>query len=239
MSCSRSCCFLWSRIDLTNNETTYYRLLKIACISRNHLIGSDILSSMLISDKGQMNFAGIKLSEGYFVSLDLSDTKAIDFEISESIIEELNISAFKPSNVVISKCLIKTIHGISSIEDIPKWIENPSIENYEVVTNVSRIKQADLTNQQKIFVAIIHKIFFQPGSGRKETALLKGLGDSADKRVAKKIMNLLIDEGIVNTRPGDEGTIYIPIRRYTKRMRDIITQLKLSEDPIWERLERL
>ena len=226
-------------IDLTNNETSYYRLLKLACKSRNHFLGSDILSSMLISDKGQVHFGGVKLSEGYFVTLDFSETRASDFEISDSIIEDLNISAFKPMNIVVSSCLIKTIHGISSIEGIPTWIEKPSIENYEVVTNVSRIKQADLTVQQKIFVTIIHKIFFQPGSGRKEAALLKGLGDAADKRIAKKIMSVLVDEGIVDTHPGYEGTIYVPIRRYTKRMRDIITQLKLSEDPVWKRLERI
>ena len=86
---------------------------------------------------------------------------------------------------------------------------------------------------------MIRKIFFQPGAGRKEAALLRGMGFSDNTRLGKKILGKLMDEGLITRHKGDEGYIYKPVRKYAKRVNGIITELTLSKDPLWESVSNL
>ena len=154
--------------------------------------------------------------------------------IEDSIIDYLDITnASFCDNSAIAECEIDKIVGISSEKGLPAQIRDCRIDNFESFSTVSRIKRAKLSAPQKILVTIIKKIFFQPGNGRKEEALLRGLGAINDKRYAEKILNKLLDENIIRKHKGDEGYIYSPQRKYAARMDGIITQLTMSEDEIW------
>ena len=109
--------------------------------------------------------------------------------------------------------------------------------NFDSLSNVAKIREAKLSKEQKIFVTIIHKTFFQPGSGRKEDALMRGLGAAGDRRIARRVLSMLLEEGILKEYPGRQGPVFIPARKHTRRMGQIVSQLKYSNDPLWMRLE--
>ena len=112
----------------------------------------------------------------------------------------------------------------------------PEIDRFDALANVARIREAGLSKEQEIFVTVVHKTFFQPGSGRKEEALLRGLGAAGDRKIARRVLGMLIDEGVLTSFPGQEGSVYTPVRKHTTRMGQIVEQLRYSSDPLWTRL---
>lgn len=86
---------------------------------------------------------------------------------------------------------------------------------------------------------MIRKIFFQPGAGRKESALLRGMGMSVNKRLGEKILSKLQDEGLITQHKGDEGPIYKAVRKETGRINKMLTDLTLSKDPVWQYISNL
>ena len=84
-------------------------------------------------------------------------------------------------------------------------------------------------------VTIIKKIFstVTKGNGRKEEALLRGLGDRGDSKICDKILNKMITDKIIIKHKGKEGWIYSPVLKNTERMRKILSDLSNSQDELW------
>ncbi len=201
------------------------------------MLGGDLVSAILSANDGTFAFGGISLSESHISCLDLSESRLSGIEIFNSFIDELIITQAHPTDVEIRNCIIGKVDGVSEAAGLPTWISDNEVDKYVRVNTVTRIKQAKLSPEQKVFVTIIKKTFFQPGSGRKEEALLRGLGSPQLKRSRQKILKMLIREGILKTTKGKEGTLYIPQRSYAHRMSEILKELTLSKDTLWKYLK--
>ena len=114
-----------------------------------------------------------------------------------------------------------------------------SIPLYESFSTISLIKKAKMSEPQRLFVMMLRKLFYQPGSGRKEAALLRGMGYSADKKMAERILNILMEEGIVTYHKGNEGLVYKPNRKCSNRIEKIMNDLTLSNDSLWGKVSKL
>lgn len=90
------------------------------------------------------------------------------------------------------KNIIGVLEGISSPAAVPAWLNDNSIEGYSSVATTSRIRAANLLPTQKVLVTILRKTFFQKGAGRKEEALLRGLGKLVKQNFLDKILSRLI-----------------------------------------------
>lgn len=110
------------------------------------------------------------------------------------------------------------------------------VDRFDALTNMAKIRQANLGNEQRTFITVIHKTFFQRGSGRKEEALLRGLDAARDRKTAHRVLGMLVEEGVLREYSGKEGVVYVPARKHTRRMARIISELKHSSDPLWVRL---
>lgn len=223
-------------ISLSADITGFIRFLRRSCNGPNRVLGGDLVSAILSANDGTFAFDGISLSESHISCLDLSGSRLSGIEIYDSIIDELVIAEAHPSDVRIRACLIGKVDGVSEAAGLPTWISGNEVGEYIRVNTVTRIKQAKLSLEQKVFVTIIKKTFFQPGAGRKEEALLRGLGSPQLKRSSEKILKMLCREGILKTTKGKEGILYIPQRSYAHRMAEILKELTLSEDDLWKRL---
>jgi len=224
-------------ISLSPDITGFIRFLRRSCTGPNYVLGGDLVSAIIGANDGTFAFDGISLSESHISCLDLSGSRLSGIEISDSVIDELIITGAHPLDVKIRDCIIGKVDGVSESAGLPKWISGNKVGQYVRVNTVTRIKQAKLSSEQKVFVTIIKKTFFQPGSGRKEEALLRGLGSPQLKRSSEKILKMLCREGILKTTKGKEGILYIPQRSYAHRMSEILKELTLSEDDLWKRLK--
>ena len=107
------------------------------------------------------------------------------------------------------------------------------MEEFDEALSSARISTLNLSNPQKTLLALIKKLFFQPGSGRREEALLRGTESYWDKSAADKVLHYLDTERIIRKIKGDQGWLYIPQRRHMKRMGQIVADQKQSDDPLW------
>lgn len=221
------------------SDKPYFQYMKLCANNENQQAAADLFAAFVASDAGSVDFQGLALSGVHLTQLDLSVSKVSNATISDSIIEELELHNADPTNVTLQRCEIGNIYGVSTTKGLPSWIRECRVETFDSVSTLSRIKLADLSHAQRIFVGLIKKTFFQPGSGRKEEALYRGFGSDADARTVTKLLHRMITEDLLRKVPGSEGPVYIPNRRYARRMQGIMDSLSLSTDPLWEEVSKM
>lgn len=214
--------------------TTFLGLARNASRSANKILASDIISAICMIDIDSLDFEDINISGGHFSYLSFEGKEIRRLSITDSIIDKLDLTNTKLGSAVrIEKCILTEVHGISSRKSMPEQIIECEVDRFEMLATTTLIKRARLSESQKLYVEMIRKIFFQPGAGRKEAALLRGMGVSANKQLGQKILNKLLDEGLVTRIKGNEGYIYKPVRNKTGRIDKMLTDLTLSKDPLW------
>ena len=104
---------------------------------------------------------------------------------------------------------------------------------FDSTTSVASIRRIGLGAPHEVLVTIIRKTFFQKGSGRKEEALLRGLGQISSNAITDRIMRIVMRDGILTRFRGDEGWVYSPVREHAGRMKKMLQELNASLDPLW------
>lgn len=219
-------------------SSAYIEFVKRLSESANRVLAGDIVTALLMVEGAQYDFGNVVLSDSHLGVICLTNGGVRRLRIQDSIIDELILDGDVPTGLELERCIIGVVRGLANQERLPTWMRDVVVEQYDSLSNVARIREAKLSSEQKIFVTIVHKTFFQPGSGRMEDALLRGLGTAGDKRSAKKILSMLLEEGILKDFPGKQGTVYVPARKHARRMGQIMSQLRYSKDPLWLRLSR-
>ncbi len=202
----------------------------------NKIAVSDIVSSLLWLDREEADFRSIKISEGEMIYCDLSHVRAVNLQLERCIIFNFVFPAEPIDAVEIKDCHIGRAYGVTGPQGVPEWVVNTEVERYESIATVSAIKNVDLSPQHRILVTILKKTFFQPGGGRQEAALLRGLGQVDRHGYTDRILKMLITEGLLKSARGKHGNLYVPERKYSDRVGKMLAELNLSKDPIWHKV---
>ena len=194
--------------------------------------------SILTMSQPEVDFRSLTLSHGSIPMLFLKSSRIENLEIVACeigclIIDLKTVAGSK--NVKVRDSIVMIVSGVTSASSLPAWIQNTDVNDYDQeVMNSAGIKDSDIPDGQKLLLSIIHKIFFQPGSGREESALLKGgYGKKFSHKTVEDILKRMIADGLITTFKGDDGRVYAPVRTHTERMARIKGELALSEDPLW------
>ncbi|WP_342065794.1 hypothetical protein [Achromobacter kerstersii] len=221
--------------DLNQLFFTYLR--KYGTITNTKRLG-EIVSAMTIFGSEPLDFHGALISGAEIPFLNMSTSNFRNLHIRESVVNVLmlnNCAISEEHNVVIENSLISLATGVASNVGLPSWIKGTDVIYFESVSNSARIKESPLLPQHKLLLSIVHKIFFQPGAGREEAALLKGgYGQKYSPKLVDVIIKLLFREGIVDRFKGRDGWVYTPVRRFTERMMQMRSELTLSDDLVWK-----
>lgn len=218
----------------------FISLARRAAASLNKILASDIVAAICLLNITSLDFQGLEISDAHFSYLTFEGKIINNLIIRESIIEKIDITnASIQESTTISKCYISKMFGISSNKGLPEGFQDCEIDEFEPLATTTLIKRANLSESQKLFVQMLRKIFWQPGAGRKESALIRGMGSGVNKALGEKMLSLLVDERLVYTVKGDEGPIYKPNRGEMGRIDQMITDLTLSEDPLWIKISSL
>lgn len=200
------------------------------------MLSADIVSTFCkIKYYSNFDFKGIVISEIHIQSLDFSNKKIENLNFINSWIDELDITNVGLESVNFSNCIIGKIKGIATKSSLPETFIQCDVDEYQPVSTVARIKTANLSRAQTILLTIIKKIFstISKGNGRKEEALLRGLGDRSDSKICDKILNKMITDQIITKHKGKEGWVYSPVLKNTERMCNILSDLSNSKDELW------
>ena len=211
-----------------------FHLLATRSLSdQNRVLGSDIVAAMLLGEANSIDFKGLAVDQGKFLLVDLSQVRASNLSITNSYFSRLILPASAPVGTRIANCVAEKVYGATSVSGLPAWIIDLDAETYESFDSVSRIRKMELSPEHQVLVTIVKKTFFQKGSGRKEEALLRGLGQIVAPPTLQKILALLIRERCLGTFRGDDGTVYAPNRVFAGRMKQMLYTLRSSDDSIW------
>jgi hypothetical protein len=225
--------------DSTVTEKSKLTFATKAIAAGNAVFASDIIASLVRESDISFSFDGLEITNGEFLFFPLGERPLADLTIKESRFGELAFPVKNCAAVSIEDCLASKVTGISSVAAVPPWIRNLEADEFDSVESVSRIRKIGLKPAQEILITIIRKTFFQKGSGRKEEALLRGLGTPAAKSISRKIINIMMRENLLDTFRGSEGTVYAPVRSNTKRMQQLLDELGGSHDPLWVEVSAL
>lgn len=219
------------------HNSCFAYLRKYATCANTWMLG-EIVSILSIAGTGKVDFQSLQILNGYIPILSLHKKALQSLAIKDSEIFALDIdrtTVTAAHDVLVDGCIIDSIFGISGQAGMPEWIVNSEVIHFDQMSNAAAIKESDIHGANKLLLAVIHKIFFQHGSGREEASLRKGgYGQEYSAKLVGKILNLLMREGVVERAKGDEGWIYRPVRSATPRMSKIRSELSLSTDPIWK-----
>lgn len=220
-------------------ESSKMNIAREAIKYGNRILASDIISSLSRKKADNVDFGGIGLVGGEFLLFCLDERPMSNLTLRDTWFGELAMPVRSCSNVKIENCAAAKVTGISSASALPRWISRLLADEYESVSSVSRIRKIGLKPSQEILITFIRKTFFQKGSGRKEEALLRGLGTVASKSLSNRILNIMIRQGLLKTFKGDEGTVYAPVRSNANRMQKILDELTASQDDLWKEVSDL
>jgi hypothetical protein len=177
------------------------------------------------------------LDHSYIPVLNLHKKSLANLKVHSSEIFFLDIDRTTMTaahDLFIENCVIEKVFGVSGVAGLPSWISGADVIEFEQISNSAAIKQSDILGSNKLLLSVVHKIFFQRGSGREEGSLQKGgYGQDYSAKLITKILNLLMREGVVERIKGHEGWVYKPVRAATARMNKMRSELSLSTDSIW------
>ncbi|MGW2664326.1 NACHT domain-containing protein [Nocardia tengchongensis] len=133
----------------------------------------------------------------------------------DCVIQVLDISTTEEGADVpqFRECIIGFLDGASSL---PVWLddyfEECSIEQYSQQSSTTAgILQLSMDPTDKVALTILKKIYNQRGSGRKESALTRGL-DQASRNLVPNALSKLISEGWLHKTTSGGNTLYLPVK---------------------------
>ncbi len=224
--------------EMDGRANGFINLAQRAARSANHTLGGDVVASAARSGE-VANFEGVTITDAAISELDLEGTNATGFAIQSSTIDQLVLPSDPIKGVTVRGCAITKVAGASSEVGLPSWMQDNLVEEYDSVRTMSRIRDAGLDPAHEVLVVIVKKTFFQPGTGRKEEALLRGFEAGKHNKVAKKVISSLVSNNVLGTFKGKDGTVYTPNRAMTARVKQILEELRSSQDPIWTDLSSM
>lgn len=201
---------------------------------RNATLVGDIAGACLVSYHSDIDFGNLEVSGAVIELLDFEDRTTRNLAYVGGFVSVAKVRGAKLDNVYIRDTSIGVVEGAATGGALPAWIQAVGKTRVDAMSTTSRIKKTDMSNEQRVLVTIIKKTFFQPGSGRQEAALLRGVGNLVDPSVRNRILNILLSSGALEKVRGDSGMVYRPNRAMTARMGHILSELKQSKDNIWQ-----
>ncbi|MEU9711965.1 NACHT domain-containing protein [Streptomyces sp. NPDC047967] len=153
----------------------------------------------------------------FFGELSISSGNSLTSRISyqDCVIETLDISMTEEGQGFphFQRCIIGFLDGVSSV---PAWLTGNfvdcEIERFSQQSHTTAgIMQMNLDPRAKVALTIIKKIYNQRGSGRKDSALTRGL-DQASRKLVPGVLSSLQSDGWVHRNTAGRNTLYLPVK---------------------------
>lgn len=206
------------------------------CTSRgNTQIAADYLVSLVESANESLVVSDVPVTRATIDQLDLSDLSVSGLNMSETFVETLILDGTDFEGSYFGDCIFNRVVGVTDEKKLPRSFDKScEFGEFSSVENIARISDLPLSDAQKTLIAIVRKLFFQPGSGRMEEALLRGTTKYWNRDAATKIINYMHSNGIISEAQGNRGKLYVPNRKHMSRMGRLRSLLGNSKDEIWD-----
>lgn len=163
-----------------------------------------------------------------------SDLEALVF--ADCIIELLDITDYEGSGSLprFERCSLGVVLGAASLSTLPPGhFVDCTFDSFDpsAKTTQALLATAGLTPRQRVLLTILKKTYLQRGTGRKDSALVRGLDDK-HRLYVSELLALLLASGLLARGRSGSATVYFPVRGMQRRVRSILEAGASSQDPI-------
>ena len=163
---------------------------------------------------------------------DSLDFSAVSFR--ECLFQRLEISASAESALLphFSECYVGILDGRVSKNDLPENIFDDKcvFDSFgDSSQNTAAILALPLSTGTKVLLTVLKKLYLQPGAGRKQSALFRGL-DHRSRILVPDVLQLLVREGLTVRSTVGEEAVWLPVRNEGVRVRRMVSSPLGSND---------
>lgn len=131
------------------------------------------------------------------------------------------------------QCLFGALDGYFGTSDLPKNFKDCDVSTFVLGGNTAaQILHSDLPEGLKILLTVLKKLFLQPGAGRQQAAFYRGAIDSRAERIVPEVLALVAKHDVAEKVRHRGRDLWIPNRRETSRVRQILAAPMSSTDPM-------
>jgi hypothetical protein len=209
-----------------------------------YFLASDLLQ---VLQEGNLNYSlgNITISDVHLQDIGFDDESNDYSNITykDCIFDRIDISPGIDSKKlpIFKSCMFASICGLISEADMPKekFTDTCVYEEFESSTKTTN---AILDTHQpigvKVLLTVLKKLYMQSGSGRKNSALYRGL-DQRSRSLVPQIIQLLKAENLITKAPTGDDTVWLPTRSAGIRVKQIILAPTTSTDPLISKASKL
>ncbi|MFF8022728.1 NACHT domain-containing protein [Streptomyces sp. NPDC007896] len=178
----------------------------------------------------------ISLHEIELRSLALTaDAKSYDWlSFHDCVIQELDLTDHSGYTLpYFQNCLIGEMTGVAGWSALQedRFVECEVAQFDAQMSTAKGILALKTTPMNKVLLTILKKIYAQRGTGRKESALFRGL-DAKHRELVPEAVQRLASAGLITSARSSGTRIYLPVRGMASRVRRILQAPQSSTDSI-------
>lgn len=174
---------------------------------------------------------GLTIREGHAGSIDLDKTCLSHLRLEYCDIERLDVGDGGAVGLALDGCLIGRVVGVAQELGLPAWITASEVGEYDNAQTTAAILKLDVPLGVRVLLTLLKKMFLQRGSGRKETALHRGLDDKA-RLLVGPLLRTLTGEGLAFSSTTNNTRVWHGSRGQRNRALAIVASPATSSDPI-------
>ena len=207
----------------------------------NHELAGDLIKLIALHDfQAPKEALRLNIREVVFDELDLAEGGS---ELASVVFTECMISTlYLPSSATgdsglprFNSCLIDHLEGRSSQVALPpEKFSSTTVQTFSEApaTNAAIWDAPDIEPGLKTLITVLRKLFFQKGSGRKESALYRGMPGMGQQTIDKVLDLIRKADFAERSKRGGAEAIWVPHRRFAGRVRSILLSPKESTEAI-------
>ena len=189
-----------------------------------------ILTGASTWPEGVFDAEGLLVANGLADIINLEDHPIVNLSLQNCMLNHLRWEDHM-SKVKFTRCQIVKLDGIANPRALPDMFDECDIETFEHKNTNSAIVRSELPPPTKVLLVILRKLFLQRGSGRAESALSRGLGDSLQTYVTP-VRDLLVSKGIIYSHVASGRAVWHGNRAYRSQILRILERTDNSDDPL-------
>lgn len=209
------------------------RLAREATSPTSCQIAADCFSvalAMAREEDEELDGHGLTIASATLGALDLEERELKNTTFASCLISEVVIGqSVLMAGVKFMDCIIHRVGGVSGPNGVPESVfSDCEIESFDDVATNSAVLQLDLEPQVKALLTVLRKLYRQAGSGRKVTALGRGITRRDVERYIPEVLDLLQRMEFVRIF----NNVAHPVRRKANRVEEILNAPSLSQDAL-------
>jgi hypothetical protein len=208
--------------------------------------GYDVLATDLTRVAMEMNIGVPKSSDAKPIiissviipelSLDESGSDLSGVSFNQCLIEQLFING-EPQAAqlpLFTECSLGSVFGRLGMTDLPAAVFNDcNVDEFPdgVDRNASILNAESLPLGTRVTMTLLRKLYLQRGSGRKESALGRGMAQD-EAGLVKEALRLLQREGLAFYSKQGRSVVWMPDRSAGPRVRAYLEAPRVGDDPL-------